>query len=369
MTIATTPQMHTADSLAASSLVPFEIDEAFRWHQSRAYWRWLELFQADRSASILHHPDYLFHDLRAQREMQGRPAFFLTSAAADGPSWAGGLVPKTINLSRFVGLGRRPAVHGYRLVGDRLFGNGSPDQTASFFNDIEKFLTVRHADYLLIEDAICPSPTWDLISARRDALFRFDTLMKTSTRYGIRLPANQDDYWKGLSKNARKQNRKILSETNHWMLWRVTDVSHVPDFLAAAKTVAQNSWQRERLRGRISNDEVLLQRLTFLAQNQALRSYVLFDGETPVAFELDVQFNGEMLSESAAYDTRYAEFGPGRALLLRVLADLFEHDCPVWYDFGSGEWDYKQRFSNVQLKSTKVWLVKWHAPQNLNQML
>ena len=60
MTIATTPQTHAADTLAASSLVPFEIDEAFRWHQSRAYWRWLELFQADRSASILHHPDYLF---------------------------------------------------------------------------------------------------------------------------------------------------------------------------------------------------------------------------------------------------------------------------------------------------------------------
>lgn len=342
----------------SSSLFVAEIDESFRLHQNPAYWRWLELSQADHSASIVHHPDYLFHDLKALGELSERSAFFLAESAAGLGAWAAGLVPKTLKLTRFAGCGSLPVIRGYRLVGDRPFGAGSPESMGAFFGEIERFLIHRTADFLLIEDLVTPSLLADVLQARSGEHYRAVPLLRNSPRYGIRLTGDPDDYWRSFSKNARKQNRKILADTQPFRLWRVTDVADVAEFLRAAETVATNSWQQRRLRDRIVCDEVLLERLTFLAQNGALRSYVLFDGDRPIAFELDTQFNSEMTSETAAYDADYARVGPGRALLLRVLEDLFAFDTPSLYDFGSGDWEYKKRFSNDCRMSSKICLLR-----------
>lgn len=343
---------------AAEGFEATELDESFRLHLSPAYWQWLDRFQSDSTATILQHPDLLFHDVRAQRDLRERPGFFLHRSFAQGASWAAGVVPKTVTLPRSAGLGFQRRLQGYRLVGSRFFGTGDIEFQQTFQEELENFLQRQDADFLLFEDVLQPSPTWSLLTSRPKPLFRMEFLMAMAARFRIRLPQDPDDYWRGFSKNARKQNRRLLEENSRFTLWRATDVNDVPELLNAAKQVAEHSWQADRLRVRLCQDESRLDLLTFLAQHGALRSYVLFDGQTPIAFELDHQFNGYVVSEEAAYDQRYAESGPGRTLLLRVLQDLFEHDSPQWYDFAAGDWDYKRRFANDRSLSAKLWLVK-----------
>ena len=343
---------------AEGRLLATELDESFRLHLSPTYWQWLERFQSDPAATILHHPDLLFHDQRAQKDLHAHPGFFLQRSFPQGASWAAGVVPKTVTLPRSAGFGFQSRVQGYRLVGSRFFGNGDIELQQTFQDELENFLQQRDANFLLLEDVLQPSQTWSLLTSRPNPIFRMEFLIGMAARFRIRLPQNPDDYWRGFSKNARKQNRRLLEENRRFTLWRATSVDHVPELLAAVKQVVENSWQAERMRVRICQDESRFDLLTFLANHGALRSYVLFDGQTPIAFELDHQWNGEVISEEAAYDQRYAECGPGRTLLLRVLQDLFEQDPPAWYDFAAGDWDYKRRFANDQSLSAKLWLVK-----------
>lgn len=335
-----------------------EIDECFRLHLSQAYWQWLSHFQSDSEATIQHHPDLVFHDQRAVRELQDRPGYLLQRSRSDGTSWAAGILPKTVTLPRSAGLGLRRQVRGYRLVGSRFFGAGDVESHPDFQQQMEQFLRRQDVDFLLYEDVLQPSPTWSLLTSRQQSFFRMEFLIGLATRFRIRLPQNPDDYWRGFSKNARKQNRRLLEDNQRFTLWRATEVAHVPEFLEAAKQVAERSWQSDRLQVRLCEDESRLDLLTFLAQHGMLRSYVLFDGQTPIAFEFDHQLKGYLVSEEAAYDQRYSEHAPGRTLLLRVLHDLFEHDPPAWYDFAAGDWDYKRRFANDESQSAKLWLVK-----------
>lgn len=263
-----------------------------------------------------------------------------------------------MTLPRSAGLGWQRQVRGYRLAGSQFFGNGDIESHPLFQQEMEEFLRQQNADFLLYEDVLQPSSTWNLLASRPQPLLRMEFLIGLATRFRIRLPQNPEDYWRGFSKNARKQNRRLLEDNSRFTLWRATDVTHVPDFLEAAKQVAERSWQSDRLQTRLCQDESRLELLTFLAQQGALRSYVLFDGQTPIAFEFDHQLKGYLVSEEAAYDQRYSEHAPGRTLLLRVLHDLFEHDPPAWYDFAGGDWDYKRRFANDESTSAKLWLVK-----------
>lgn len=335
-----------------------ELNEDFHRHRAPAYEQWLNLFQADSAATIQQHPDFLFHDLRTQSELRDRPGYFLSRSMTDGTSWAAGLVPKTVTLPRAVGLGLRRRVRGYRLVGNRLFGHGSGELQRELWEELETFLSEQDIDFLLIEDLLRPSPTWDLLMSQPYSRYRLDSLTNWTPRSRVRLPKNSDDYWRSFSKNARKQNRKLLDDSRRYTLWRATEVPQVADLLTAVKKVSENSWQANRLRIHLCQDETKFELLTFLARQRALRSYVLFDGSTPIAFEIDYQFNGYLMSEDAAYDKRHAKHSPGRSLLLRVLEDLFEHDSPNWYDFDGGDWDYKRRFANDQSESVKAWLVK-----------
>lgn len=348
----------TMATRATGQLFATELDECFRHHLSPSYWQWLDCFQSDPEATIQQHPDFLFYDQRAQRELQQRPGYFLRRLLDDGTVWAAGVVPKTVTLPRSAGLGWRRQVRGYRLVGSRFFGRGNIECQQTFQSEMEGFLQRQSVDFLLFEDVLQPSPTWTLLTTRPQPTFHMEFLSAVESRSRIRLPQDADLYWRGFSKNARKQNRRLLEDNRRFTLWKATDVGHVAELWEAAKQVAERSWQSDRLRLRLCEDEARFNMLNFLAQQGALRSYVLFDGTTPIAFELDHQFNGYLVSEDAAYDQRYADDGPGRTLLLRVLEDLFEHQSPTWYDFAGGDWDYKRRFANDQCLSSKLWLVK-----------
>lgn len=343
---------------ASGALSITKLDDEFRDPQSPAYCQWMECFQSDSAATIQQHPDFAFHDPRVLHEFRERPGYFLCASFPDGSCWGAGVVPKTVTLPRAAGLGLKRQVRGYRLIGSRFFGHGSIQTQEVFLHKLERFLDRQNIDFLLFEDVLNPSPVWNLLNARPEPTFRLELLTGMDSRSRIHLPASADDFWKGFSKNARKQNRRTLDDSRRFTLWCATEVDQVADLLAAASEVSERSWQADRLQVRLCRDEAKFDLLTFQAQQRALRSYVLYDGETPIAFELDHQFNGYLVSDDAAYDQRYAEHSPGRALLLRVLEDLFERDTPEWYDFAAGDWDYKRRYANDQARSAKLWLVR-----------
>ena len=136
------------------------------------------------------------------------------------------------------------------------------------------------------------------------------------------------------------------------------------DFLERAQTISRNSWQSRRLGPRIQNDDCEVDRLTQLALLGFLRCYVLSTadghargGNVPVAFVIATQCNGEFMYEEIGYDQSFAGLSPGKVLLIKLIEDLYGNNLPQCLDFGGGDAEYKQLFSNRSYRSGNMLLL------------
>jgi CelD/BcsL family acetyltransferase involved in cellulose biosynthesis len=108
---------------------------------------------------------------------------------------------------------------------------------------------------------------------------------------------------------------------------------------------------------RVRNDEAELRQLTSLAINGLLRSYVYWIGDKPAAFAVGNQHGGCFRYEETGFNPEFRHYSPGRTMLLEILSDLQKHDPVRVFDFGFGDAEYKQQFTNRESRSGTVWLV------------
>jgi hypothetical protein len=86
------------------------------------------------------------------------------------------------------------------------------------------------------------------------------------------------------------------------------------------------------------------------ARDGWLRAYVLYIGDSPSAFQTDVQYANTHFSEQASFDPKWHRCSPGIVLLLKVLEELCQDGKIRTVDYGFGDALYKRQFG------TDCWL-------------
>ncbi len=76
------------------------------------------------------------------------------------------------------------------------------------------------------------------------------------------------------------------------------------------------------------------------------RAWVVYRGETPIAFWQGYVAGGTFFSANMGYDSAYADYSPGTYLMTNVFEDLFADPDVRVVDYGLGDADYKRRFGN-----------------------
>ena len=265
------------------------------------------------------------------------------------------LVPKAIGGEKKFG----PAwnLKGYRLAGNRMLGSPDPRVQNCLLEEISKHLARTKADFLLIEDLETTDPLFELASEGSHDLQPFHPV-PVQARHMIDLPETHDKYWAKFNSKTRgkiKRKSKLLS---HCRVERISKPYQIPDFLVAAQQISRQTWQNDLLGLRVQNDEFELQLFTFLATQNALRAYLLWDGDTPISFVIGNQFNGVFNYEEVGYNREYAKNSPGQYLVISMLQDMYEHERPAVFDFGGGHADYKRMFGTRVSESGNVWLLR-----------
>lgn len=331
------------------------IDQAFHQHVASDYWAWRAVFDTDPNARIHQHADFVLTELGYSREPQHRPATLITCQEKSKTVGAAVLVPKSIGGEKKFG----PAwnLKGYRLAGNRLIG--SPDLCVQnrLLEEISKHLADTKADFLLVEDLETTDTLFELVSEGSHGLQTFHPV-PVQTRHMIDLPATHEEYWAKFNSKTRgkiKRKSKLLSDCR---VERISKPFQVPDFLVAAQQISRQTWQNDLLGLRILDDEFELQLFTFLATQNALRAYLLWDGDTPVSFVIGNQFNGVFNYEEVGYNREYAKQSPGQYLVISMLEDMYEHERPAVFDFGGGHADYKRMFGTRVSESGNVWMLR-----------
>lgn len=358
--------LHAPPSLADVEKVPehedhvsvrvSRLDDAAA-HTSPDYCNWLQRFQQDPDSRITQHPDYVINEIANTPAVQERPALMVEHHGQGDSQTMAILLPKDIRPTIAAGLGPAGTLHGYRLAGNRLLGDQNVASQRLLLSGIADRLRSLRAGFLLIEDLDDATSLWAALQAEPRNKLRALIPGGFQERLRIRLPAEASQYWSKFSSKTRYKFRRRQKRIGETRLVRVTRVDQSVEFLQYAQEVSLNSWQTQRFGLRVKNDDSQTQLLTTLALHGALRCYLLFHRETPLAFVMGHQFHGCYDYEEVGYDRRYAEHSPGQVLLLKVLEDLFEHDQPEWLDFGGGDADYKRLFANHTARSGNVWLM------------
>ena len=358
---------------AAVTIAFHPLDDADRQHLSAHYWRWCELLDCDSSARISQHPDYVFAETHTQSGRSGcrsdslsdsdgtaiRPnGIVLCEATRNDQLVAlGVLAPKSMSLRQAGGFGPVRDIHGYRLSGNRLLGNPSDELQSQMLAACATFAREQHATYLLIEDLERDAPLFAAAESLTYDGFRLFSPTGTQARLKIEFPLKPDDYWSKFSSKTRNTFRRKQKRIGPTRVLRITEPGQVAEFLEAAHVISQRTWQSDQFGLRIRNNETELRLLTFLTTQRALRSYLLFVDDKPVAFLVGTQFKGLFSYEEVGYDRDFAGRSPGQVLLLHVLDDLLKHDPPRVFDFGGGDAEYKRLFATKASTSGNVWLV------------
>lgn len=347
-----TSDFHGTD---CSSAAPIELsfhllDEADRQHLSQLYWRWCELFDRDPASHPSQHPDVLLADLTDD-------AILCSAVQSSQVIALGILVPKVMGLRQAGGFGLNTRLHGFRLVGNRLLGATDAPLTQRMLAACATFARDHRATFLLIEDLEQHNPLFVAAESLRADGFRLFSPTGIQERLKIEFPPTPIDYWTKFSSKTRNTFKRKQKKIGTTRLLRITDPAQVADFLEAAHTISQRTWQSEKLGLRIHNNDAELRVFTTLATQQSLRSYLLFVDEKPAAFLIGTQHKGNFNYEEVGYDRDFAERSPGQVLLLQVLDDLLNDNPPRLFDFGGGTADYKQLFATKASTSGNIWLI------------
>ncbi len=317
---------------------------------------WHELYERDTTASIFHHPDYTNAELPFLPKTNLPPLIVVCRRFGQIVGF-GGLLPK-VSRSRYVGgVGPNLKLHGYRLIGNR-FLTGNDDQVqARLLEAVTQEVIRRGARYLLIEDVDHESSLLKLAQSYQQRGYGIYSPTSFQVRLKINLPRTSAEYFGKFSSKTRNTFKRKEKKLGEIKVVRCSNVDQVADFLRDAHAISVNTWQTEQFGLRVKNDPCDLAQFTFLASQGALRSYLLYQGETPMAFIIGNQHRGLYRYEEVGFDRKYHALSPGQVLLLKVLDDMFGDNPPECFDFGMGDADYKRMLANVETTAGNIWLV------------
>lgn len=166
----------------------------------------------------------------------------------------------------------------------------------------------------------------------------------------IDLPGSLNAYFqtrKGKQRNMLKRRVKAFDRhfDQNTRLVCIDTSDAATDFIKAVGAVFANSWKRGVLSDAPPLTNADLPYLERLAQNGALRSYVLYGGDAPIACCYVTQMNGRCDFLDVLYHQSYGQLAPGVVLIMKVIADLYTRNTPCEFNFGYGENAYKRLFS------------------------
>ncbi len=169
----------------------------------------------------------------------------------------------------------------------------------------------------------------------------------------IRRTAGYDAYIAGLGpktrENLRRQQRRLQAACGGGVtLRRYTSPADLEPFLEAATAVSRLTYQWRIYGSGLSNRAVIETRLQIAARNGWFCSYVLFNGDRPLAFMMGLRHGISYRSQEIGYDPEWRHYSVGNVLHCLVVKDLFETFGDVQeFDFLFGDGTHKRQLSNA----------------------
>jgi hypothetical protein len=188
--------------------------------------------------------------------------------------------------------------------------------------------------------------------------------------YYVNLTPSFDEYLKKFSSSSRKNLRRDLTKFKE-LSGRGDDCireyrrpEEMRDFHRHARSISQVTFQERLLGVGLPDTPEFIEQLIRDAEDDLVRSYILFDKERPVAFVYCAGRNRHLTYRTIGYDPEYRDYSPGRTLLYVILERLFAERRFDLLDFGPGEAFYKSFFATDSWMCVDVYVFRY-TPSNM----
>jgi CelD/BcsL family acetyltransferase involved in cellulose biosynthesis len=154
--------------------------------------------------------------------------------------------------------------------------------------------------------------------------------------------------------NLRKSVRKFTEFCGGQIRFReFQSATEMAEFFQFASEVSRKTYQ-ERIGQGLPRSDTFRERAVSLANADAVRGYILFHGERPVAYIFCDAQDESLIYEHLGYDPAFREWSPGRVLLYLMLERLFAEQRFRFLDFGGTEHEYKKFFSTGSMRCARI---------------
>ncbi len=253
----------------------------------------------------------------------------------------------------------RPRLRALTVIYGGFLGDCSDEAVDGMMAALMSSLRNGEADVLFIHNLDVDSPVYRRTSKTpyRTGRNYFPIL---NVHWEMSVPPDMAEFYESLEYKVRKNMRRSVrmlakAYPDNIQIRCFRHKSEVETFLRDAEEVAKKTYQRGLGVGFVENEETS-RLVRMAAENGYLRSYILYIGDRPVAFEQAVQYGDTLYCENAGYDPSYRKVDPGTNLFLSLLDDLCAEKKISRIDFGFGDADYKRSYGGHCREEASVYI-------------
>ncbi len=284
-----------------------------------------------------------------------------------------GGIPKAMMIGRIEG--RRLKVNfGYRtiyqprlrtlsmLYGGAL-GDFSEDAWSIFVEHFLQVLKAGEAEAVFFNQIRMDSPLYRLAKSKPPLPCRDLATVPNPHRRLSLVPQYQsyDHFFAAQGDNFQHTTkylwRKFRRKHGDSISIRRLEERELDDIIAVVESIASKTYHRQMGVG-FHDDPATRRTLALAKQKGRLRVYVLFVGETPVAFYTAYKIKEIFMPRDTGYDAAFSTFSPGRLLLLEIIRELMQEGGVEKVDFGFGDSKYKEVICNENWLESSVYIFR-----------
>ena len=230
-------------------------------------------------------------------------------------------------------------------------GNATRENSELLVNSVMESLAAGEADVAYLNYLREDSDLFRLAIGLPRRLCR-DYVRDRQPHFAATLPRSADEFYKGLSSNARWQakskQKKLVKDFGQDVKIRCfREPAEVNEMVQDVEQVARTSYQRGLGVG-FADNAGMREGLRLKAERGWLRGYVLYLAGKPSAFWIGDINQDTFGSDYLGYDAELGKYSPGMFLTLKVIEGFCENsgEGVRAVDFATGHAQYKEVLSN-----------------------
>jgi hypothetical protein len=239
---------------------------------------------------------------------------------------------------------------------------GQPDEEASrlIIGHLTRHLSRGEIDVIAFNRLRAETKFYEQLRHNVCGLYR-NHFLEIESHRRMSIPDSIDQFYSMRSKKHRQHLRQYQNKLDREQAGKVrlktyTMVEEIPQAVQDAALISRNTYQNSLGVG-LKDTPQKRSLLREAALNGWFKGHILYIGDEPVAYRFALSYARIYYGDGIGYDPKWGKYRVGTILFLKVLDSLCQDGQVDYYDFGFGDAEYKESYSNESWQEiSKIYL-------------